>query len=351
LVQHAAWRWIFFINLPIAAVVLPVTLLRVPESRDPARIGQSVDWIGALLAAVGLGGIVFALIEPQSKMIAAPVGILALIALLWLSRKLRNPLISLALFRSRMFCGANLLTFFLYAALSAVLFFLPLNMVQIQGYSATEAGAALLPIILLIFLLSRWSGALVERYGARLPLTVGPVVAAFGFASLAVPGSGGNYWSTFFPGIVLVGLGMAVSVAPLTTTVMNSVTRDNAGAALGINNAVSRVAGLLAIAVLGFFLIEVFDRDLDRHLRALSLPSEIRQQVYEQRSRLAAIQTTDSGAKIAIAESFVAGFRWVVLVASVLSVAGCLTAALLIDTKDLLPAVVTALKREGGQRA
>ena len=231
------------------------------------------------------------------------------------------------------------MTLFLYGALSAVLFFLPLDLIQVQHYSATEAGGALLPWILLMFLLSRWSGGLVGRYGARLPLIIGPLIAAAGFGLLTRGILGGSYWSSVFPAVVVLGLGMAVSVAPLTTTVMSSIDQSRAGIASGINNAVSRVAALLAIAALGLVFSSVFNRRLEQGLDVLGLPAAERQAVESQRARRAAVTSDDERVQQLVRESFVGAYDVVLWIALGLSVASSVSAALFIVPRQELRGV------------
>jgi len=334
LVQHASWQWVFFINLPIAVLTVMLTVWKVPESRG-TEINRALDWPGALLATVGLGAVTFGLIEaPRRGVPAAGIGVVGLCALagfLAVESRSASPMVSLKLFRSRNFSGANVLTLFLYAALSGVLFFFPLNLIQVQHYTPTQAGAALLPFILIVFVLSRWSGGLVAHYGGRTPLTIGSVIVAAGYFVLMLPGIGGGYWKTVFPGMVLLGVGMAVCVAPLTTTVMDAVDQRQAGVASGVNNAVSRMAGLLAVALFGLVMYGVFSRTLDRRLARLQLSSAEIRTVDEQKPKLAAMESSDPRVMAEVGESFLFGYRSILWLAVVLSLGSAVTARLWLD--------------------
>jgi EmrB/QacA subfamily drug resistance transporter len=356
LIEHVSWRAVFFINLPLAAVVTFIALRHVPESNDKNQTG-SIDWLGALLTTLGLGGLTYGLIESSrlgffdpSVAVAIVGATLALVGFACLEARVKSPMLPLKLFRSRNFTGANLLTLLLYFSLSGFFFFLTLNFIQVQGFSATAAGMALLPFILIMFSLSRWSGGLIERFGPRLPLSIGPVVAAVGFTLFALPDTHASYWSGFLPGIIVLGLGMAISVAPLTTTIMSSVDQEQAGVASGINNAVSRVAGLLAIAMLGVIMLQVFSRELDRRLSSLDIPNATRTALYEERIKLAGVDVDDlsnrslGGSSVdaesakremqeAVNESFVSAFRVVMLLCAMLAFGGAVIAFLVIENK------------------
>ena len=223
-----------------------------------------------MLATLGLGGVVYGLVESQNSgftdprvLVSLALGVAALVAFVFVEGRVEEPMMPLSLFRSRNFAGANLLTLFLYAALGGSLYYLPFNLIQVHGYSATAAGSAFLPFVLITFVLSRWAGGLVTRYGAKLPLVIGPTITAAGFVLFALPGTEGSYWTTFFPAVVVMGLGMALVIAPLTTTALTSVSGRHAGLASGVNNAVSRTASLLCIPVLGIFVFMTFSTQLD----------------------------------------------------------------------------------------
>ena len=332
LVQHYSWRLVFFINLPIAIIVVCITLWHVPESRND-HASSKLDWPGAVLATTGLGAITYSLIEaPRSGAVAwasGVAGVAAVAAFLVVESRAPAPMLSLHLFRSRDFTGANLLTFLLYAPLSGLLFFLPLDLIQVHHYSATQAGAALLPLILIIFVLSRWSGGLVARYGARRPLTIGSAVVAGGFALFLQPDLGGSYWTTFFPAVMVLGLGMAISVAPLTTAVMESVSSSEAGVASGVNNAVSRIAGLLAIALFGLVLSAGFNQSLDQGLAKLPLTASQSGSLMSQRAKLAGIETTDPQIRQSIDKAFLAGYHQVILISVGMALLSSLSARLI----------------------
>jgi EmrB/QacA subfamily drug resistance transporter len=343
LIEHASWRWIFFINLPLACAVVVVSLWHVPESRGAST--KRLDLPGALLVTAGLGGLVYALIESPRSGWTHPVvlssllvAVVCLVAFPFLEKRSPFPMVPLELFRSPVFAGANLLTLLLYSALGIFFFVFPMNLIQVRGYSATVAGAAALPLILLMFLLSRWSGGLVSRYGPKLPLVVGPVIAAAGFLLFTVPSVGGSYWTTLFPAFVVLGFGMAVSVAPLTTVVMDSVGPDRAGTASGINNAVARVAGLLAIAVFGIVMVSAFAARLDHSLARTDVSPQARTQMQSHRTRLAAIdipqdldRKSAEEAQKAVRDAFVFAFRLVCCCCAALSVFSATAAIFLVD--------------------
>jgi MFS family permease len=211
-----------------------------------------------------------------------------------------------------------------------------MDLIQIQRYSATQAGAAFLPFVAIMFGLSRWAGGLVARYGSRLPLTVGPLVAACGIALFALAPQNGNYWTAFFPAVTVMGLGMAISVAPLTTTVMNAVKDSESGLTSGINNAVSRLASLLAVAAFGAVLVAVFNRSLDRQLSHIALSPNVRAQVDADRPRLAAAHNSDPRVQRAIAESFLSGYRTVIWIATSLAILSATTAWVFIEPRTVL---------------
>jgi EmrB/QacA subfamily drug resistance transporter len=256
LIDHLSWRAIFFINPIIAVPTLWIAVRRLPESVDPtARAG--LDWLGAVLVFGGLGALVFGLIafstlgwRDLTVEGSLMTGVLLLLGFVLQERRSNAPIMPLKLFRSRLFRGVNLLTLLLYGALGGGFFFLPFLLIQQRGFSAAAAGAAFLPYALVVAFLSRWSGRMVDRFGARWPLIIGPLVVAIGFALLALISGEQLYWLYLVP-MTMLGFGMAITVTPLTITVVNSVQTRDTGVASGINDVSASIAGLLAIALLG----------------------------------------------------------------------------------------------------
>jgi EmrB/QacA subfamily drug resistance transporter len=319
IVQHASWRWVFFINLPLAIAAIAIALWKVPETHSKEASGP-LDWLGAVLATVGLGAMTFALIEapdafPHDALIGV-LGVVSLLAFVVVEMRVENPMVPLGLFRSANFSGANLLTFFLYGGLTVVFYYLPQKLIQIEHYPATRAGAVLLPVTVLMTVLSRWSGGLLVRYGPRLPLIAGPVLVGAGYLMLLRDTVGSGYWSALFPAVVVLGLGLAVTVAPLTSLAMNSAGDERSGAASGVNNAVSRVSGVVALALVGIVFSVRFGHSLGEGLKRSSLTQTEQREIYEQRARLGDIRTSSAAGRAVADEAFESSFRLVLELAA-----------------------------------
>jgi EmrB/QacA subfamily drug resistance transporter len=348
LAEELSWRWVFFINIPIAVVVIAIAIARVPESREPSD--SKIDWLGGALATIGLAGLVYGLTESTNSGLGDPivlasiaVGIAALIGFGVAEAKVANPMMPLGVFKNRSFTGANVLTLFLYAALGGFIFFVPLNLVQVQGYTATEAGLAMFPFLLLIATVSRWSGGLVVKIGAKIPLTVGPSLVGIGLLLFARPGIEGpgfsTYMTQYFPAIFLTGLGMAITVAPLVTVVMSTVDQRLSGLASGINNALSRTAMLLAVAVFGVVSLGLFNNALDNNLIASAASTDVVEYLDGERTKLAGAELPPGlagdaavSAQLAIDEAFIDAFRGVIYVVALLAFLSAFIALAVIET-------------------
>ncbi len=333
LVQFGSWRYVFVINLPLAALVLAILAFGVDESRDET-VTRHVDVWGATLATLGLGALVYGLIDLQGARTSVPIvaivlGAGALVAFAIVETRVAQPMLPLTFFRTRRFALANAYTLLLYAALGGSLFFVPFDLINVQHYPPSLAGGALLPMIAIMFVFSRLSGGLVARIGARGPLVVGAVLAATGFFVFANAGIGHSYWTTFFVGSVVLGFGAACFVAPLTTTVMDALEPAHAGIASGVNNAVSRTAGLVAIAALGIALANAFSQTLDRTLAGAHLSRATSDVVARERAAIigghvpSGIADSRERALVAraIASAYADGFHLVMLVSALLALA------------------------------
>jgi EmrB/QacA subfamily drug resistance transporter len=352
LADAGLWRGIFLINIPLGVAALLVLFFKVPESRDEEAVA-GIDYFGAALASLGLAGLTYGFISAPQLGFGDPLvagallgGMIALVVFVIVEARSNHPMMPLQLFRSRTFSGANMLTLFLYGGLSVGMFFLSLNLVQAQNYSQLLAGLAFTPFAVLISVLSRLTGGLADRYGPRLPLIAGPGLAGLGFLLFSFVGltaGPSSYWTTFFPGILIFGIGMAVTVAPLTTAVMGALPSHYAGTASGINNAVSRTAGVLAIAIVGALALFMFANALDGRTAALGLPASIRAALQADSARLGAARVPEGvtpaqsdAIRLAIRLAFVDAYRVVMLICAGLAWLGAAMAALLVRRHTLV---------------
>jgi EmrB/QacA subfamily drug resistance transporter len=299
LIDGASWRWVFAINVPFVLVTLFLIARAVPHTAS-AREGARIDWLGGVLCCLGLGGVIVALIEQPRMGWGDPLvvlgglgGALLLVVFVLHQRTARNPMMPLDLFRSRNFAVGNLATLTLYAGLGGGLFFVTLYLQQVAGYSAIEAGASFLPFTFVMFFLSKRVGMLADRVGPRLFMGLGPVVAGVGLLLFLRVGEDAPYWSDVFPGAVVFGLGMACTVAPLTATVLGAVDQQRSGVASGVNNAIARIASLLAVAVLGAVVAGAFTTDVEEKLAGTPLSPAAQGAVDEAKDRSLATAPAD----------------------------------------------------------
>lgn len=322
LVQTFGWPSIFYINIPIGIIAFFITLRFVPETKNTDA--KSLDLFGSLLMLVGLFGISYGLIQGSSIGWNTPVitgslvgGCIALIAFVYTEMKVKEPIFPIHILTSPLVAGANIVTLFLYFALNGVIFFLVLNLQQVQHYSPLYAGMSMLPSILLITFLSGPAGSLADRIGPRVPMIVGPLLVSAGMVLFTIPGTHAHYFTQYFPGLVLFGLGMSLVIAPLTKSAL-AVNPKYSGAASGVNNAISRIAALFGIALLGAILVSMFASNLQERLHASNLPQKQQQEVLQQNNKLLNITLPEKSTflqkqemRSAIDTAFIYGFRWI----------------------------------------
>ena len=359
LTEALSWRFVFWINVPLIAVTLVMTAHSVAESRDPDAV-RGFDIPGVLLSALGLGGPVFALIEQPTYGWSDPVvfvpligGVLLFAGFIWREAAARAPMLPLSLFRIRNFAVANAATLTTYAGLIGTTFFLTLYLQQVGGYSPLAAGFASVPVSLLMFFLSPRFGQFTAGVGPRLPMAAGPIVGGIGLLMLVRTGVEPDYLTEVLPALIVFGLGLSATVAPLTTTVLNAVDEHNAGIASGTNNAIARVAGLLAIAVMGAAVSSQFDSSVSDHLATAQLSPQARHVVSSSASRpLAGRDEADelSGSErdsvgTAIEQSSQSAFHLAALIGACLMFAGGITSAIWIQNPRRRPAITPAPAR------
>ena len=346
LADAGLWRYIFFINVPIGIAALLILWRHVEE---PKRTGpvQPLDIKGSLTIAVALAALTYGILSSTSvsgdHLIARLFligGVILLIAFIFIEHKSRHPMMPLTLFSNKAFTGANLLTFFLYAALGSAMLFLSLNLVQIQGYNQLQSGMSFLPFTILVLMFARVAGKLADKFGSRFFLITGPAIAAAGLLMLSFQGQTkgpGDYWLTFLPGMLVFGLGMAFTIVPLTSTVMGAVSEEFSGVASGINNAITRIANVISYAIFGALAFIFFSAQLTREIRSLPLSAAQKTAVIKESANLgnasAPSNLTVGNIKrvnMAYHTSFIYAYRLILRAAALLSLTAALMALLMI---------------------
>jgi EmrB/QacA subfamily drug resistance transporter len=340
LADAGLWRYIFFINVPIGVAALIMLAFKVKESIDKNK-NRALDFAGAVTIALALAAITFGFLRMPSLgfknwrvYISLSVGFLLLILFIIIEKKSKHPMMPLQLFAHKTFSGANLLTFFLYAGLGAGMLFLSLNLVQDQGYTQLQSGLTFLPFTILMMSIARFAGRLADKYGPRLLLIAGPATAGAGLFLLSLveqTAGAKDYWTTFFPGIIVFGLGMSFTVAPLTATVMGSADNHLAGTASGVNNAMTRIANVFANAIFGALAVIFFSNALQSGIKNIQLPSQLKQAVIAQAVNLGNARVPgnlSSNIKSLIEksyhESFIASYKNIMRLSSLLAFLGAL---------------------------
>lgn len=330
--EYGLWRVIFFINIPIGILALWVLAFKVPKVPVVTE-KTSLDIPGAILITGALTIITAGFLESSPsvglnvhQVMAIAIGFFLLLVFGWWEQKTKTPMLPFSIFKNRVFTGANLLTVALYSSLYGVMFFIPLNLIQIQNYPATYAGMALLPSTILLTVLSRYAGKIADKHGPRGLLTAGPILVGFSYLTFTFAGHTAgpqDYWWTFFPPSILFGIGMGLTVAPLTATVMAAAPKSMSGLASGINNAAARVSGVLAVAILGAVGLFFFQTDLLESLGALSLQPTLIERIKLESVNLGGMDTSFfPGPRVLkgfIADSFILMFNKVFYIGAILS--------------------------------
>lgn len=342
------WRFIFFINLPLGLLSVVVLHFKVPESRESGS--SKVDWTGAIILVLSLAALTFGFLEMPEwgashpvVIISLVVGLVSLVAFVIVEKRVAEPMIPLSLFKNKTFSGVNLLSFFLYAGMGAMMLFLSLNIIQIQGYSQLQAGLTFLPFSFVMVIAARKMGSLTSKYGARRYLIIGPTMTGLGMVFLSLIGKTAGpseYWTTYFPPFVLFAVGIAITVVPLTTAVMSSVEDSKSGIASGINNSVTRISGTFMNAILGAVVIILFSNYVMEGLNSISLSDVERSSVLEEVIKLGEATSPSSLSKdlqdkvnVIYQSSFILVYKWVGLLSAGLAFLSAGIAFFMVESK------------------